>query len=134
MIKLSEKHGVNPTIPVCFYCGKDKNEVILAGKMKDDVEAPKKAVWDRVPCDECKKWMEQGIIIIIIDEDKTEDMDNPFRTGQFAVVSDEAFTKSFSGEAAELAAKTRYCFIVIEAAEKAGLFKLMDKYIEKDVT
>lgn len=27
--KLSPKYGVNPTIPVCFWCGEDKNEVII---------------------------------------------------------------------------------------------------------
>ena len=32
-IKLSPKHGLNPTIATCFYCGKDKNELILAGKI-----------------------------------------------------------------------------------------------------
>lgn len=30
-IKLSPKYGVNPTIPVCFWCGKEKNEIALMG-------------------------------------------------------------------------------------------------------
>lgn len=43
-IKLSPKHGVNPTIPVCFFCGKPKNEIALMGRMggKEDIEAPTK--------------------------------------------------------------------------------------------
>ena len=28
-IKLSPKHGLNPTIPVCFWCGEERNEVAL---------------------------------------------------------------------------------------------------------
>ena len=39
-IRISEKHGVNPTIPICFYCGEDKNEVALLGKLHGDKEAP----------------------------------------------------------------------------------------------
>lgn len=43
-IKISPKHGVNPTIPVCFFCGKPKNEIALMGRMggKEDIEAPTK--------------------------------------------------------------------------------------------
>ena len=37
-IKLSPKHGLNPTMPVCFWCGKEKNEVahILINKVEYD--------------------------------------------------------------------------------------------------
>lgn len=31
-IKVSPKYGVNPTIPVCFFCGKPKNEIALMGE------------------------------------------------------------------------------------------------------
>ena len=34
-IKLSEKYGVNPTIPVCFFCGMPKNEIALLGHIGD---------------------------------------------------------------------------------------------------
>lgn len=74
-IKLSPKHGVNPTIPVCFFCGKEKNEVALLGhihqKDKDgktvrgsDVQAPMHAIIDYVPCDECKANMGLGVTLI----------------------------------------------------------------------
>lgn len=47
-IKISPKHGVNPTIPVCFFCGKPKNEIALMGRMggKEDIEAPRNLVLD----------------------------------------------------------------------------------------
>ena len=32
-IKISPKHGVNPTIPRCFFCGKEKNMVALLGRI-----------------------------------------------------------------------------------------------------
>ena len=56
-IKLSPKYGVNPTIPCCFFCGKEKNEIALLGKVgkrDEDIEAPMHMVIDYEPCDECR--------------------------------------------------------------------------------
>ena len=63
-IRISKKHGVNPTIPVCFWCGKDKNEIVLLGKLKEDAEAPHRAIMDYEPCDECKEYINQGVQLI----------------------------------------------------------------------
>jgi hypothetical protein len=93
-IKLSPKYGVNPAIPKCFYCLEDKNEVILAGRMKAkgggdaDMEAPRGAVWDNEPCDKCKEYMKQGIILISV-KDKDEGKPNPYRTGGWIVVKED---------------------------------------------
>jgi len=38
LLRLSEKHGVNPAIPLCFLCGKEKNVVLLAGRLPNDEE------------------------------------------------------------------------------------------------
>ena len=40
-IRLSKEHGVNPAIPICYFCGEEKNEIVLAGRLPQDVEAPK---------------------------------------------------------------------------------------------
>lgn len=79
-IKLSKKHGLNPTIPLCPYCGKPKNEIMLTGAageklakqlghkdgdMPMQVEIP----GDIEPCDDCKK---DRIMVIVTD---TEDKD-----------------------------------------------------------
>lgn len=63
-IPISKKHGANPTIPVCFWCGEQKNEVALLGKLPGDVEAPKQMVLDYEPCDKCKEGMNTGITFI----------------------------------------------------------------------
>lgn len=62
-IRLSEKHGANPSIDVCFFCGKDKS-VIMFGRLKDDAKAPKRVVSGYVPCPECMKKMQEGRAII----------------------------------------------------------------------
>ena len=81
-IRLSPKYGVNPCIPLCFLCQQPKNEVLLLGKLKGDVEAPHHVSFDQEPCDKCKEYMAQGIILISVDEAKSKsDMRNPYRTG-----------------------------------------------------
>jgi hypothetical protein len=63
-IRLSQKHGVNPMIPVCFFCGKEKNEIVLLGKLPNDAEAPRTAVIDYEPCDACRELMNNGVTIM----------------------------------------------------------------------
>lgn len=106
-IRLSKKHGVNPAIPLCYFCNKPKNEVILAGLMKGDIEAPRNAVWDTVPCDECKGYMKMGIILISVKDG--ESGDNPYRTGGWCVVKEEAVRAIFGEDSKAL--KTRVAFI-----------------------
>jgi uracil DNA glycosylase len=122
-IRLSEKHGVNPAIPLCFFCLKSKNELILAGKMKNDQEAPKNMVWDKRPCTECEGWMKQGIILISVDESKTEDNENPYRSGGWAVVKDDLIKRVLekSPELLEDILRKRVAFMPDEAWDIIGL-------------
>lgn len=63
-IKISPKHGANPCIPVCAFCGKEKNEIALLGRLKNDRKAPMSAVLDYNPCEECLANWSQGIALI----------------------------------------------------------------------
>lgn len=49
-IRVSEKHGVNPSITICPICGKETG-IALLGKLKGDKEAPRKIILDL--CDDC---------------------------------------------------------------------------------
>lgn len=72
-IKLSPRYGVNPTIPICFWCGNPKNEVALMGKLggrKEDLEAPKNVVLNYEPCNKCKELFSAGIHVIGVTPDK----------------------------------------------------------------
>ncbi len=84
-IRLHKKYGLNVTIPVCFICGKDKNEVAMLGAAYKE-EAPMRMMLDRSPCQECEGLMEQGIILISVRDG--ESSDNPYRTGGWVVVRD----------------------------------------------
>lgn len=63
-IRISPKHGLNPCIPVCAFCGKEKNEIALLGRLKGDAEAPHNAIIDYVPCEECQANWSMGVALI----------------------------------------------------------------------
>jgi len=93
-IYISDKYGVNPTIPICFFCNNPKNEIALLGRLRNDIEAPKNLVLNKEPCDTCKKYMEIGVMLVSVRDNET-DKENPYRTGSIAVVKKEAAKKMF---------------------------------------
>ncbi len=117
MIRISKEHGVNPAIPICFYCGEEKNEIILAGHLPGDKEAPRHAVWNMEPCDKCKEYMEQGIILISVKDNTSKE--NPYRTGGWVVVKEEALKQIIPED--HPCFKSRFCFIEDAVWEKIGL-------------
>ncbi len=132
----------------CFFCG--ESDRILLGKVmttRNTLEGAQGKVIDMEPCRKCAGYMEQGIILLTIDDAKStpgwhrppsEDdhsdhwgtrpsqrrafVPNPWRTGGFFVMREEAVRRIFTGEALEFALKHRWCFIEHEAAEKIGMF------------
>ena len=107
-IKLSPKHGLNPTVPVCFFCGKTKNEVAILGKInKQDDEAPSHMILDYEPCDECKKQMARGITLIGV-TDKPVSKNQPpiskdetgehYPTGDWCVVTEDCAKRLFTDD------------------------------------
>lgn len=104
-IKLSPKYGVNPTIPVCAFCGKPKNEIALMGRIGDgrrgeDLEAPKNCILDYEPCDKCKEQWAQGVAIIEVSQTPIVENQPPiskgaYPTGRVVVVREEALNGGF---------------------------------------
>lgn len=84
----------NIALTKCFVCGKD-DVILIATKYKkngepvQDMEQFNGKAISKEPCNECKRLLEQGIIFISISDDN-QDIDNPFRTGGWAVVKREA--------------------------------------------
>lgn len=103
MVKLSKKHGLNPSLSICFFCGKEKNELVLPGKLKGDQEAPRKAVWNYEPCESCKKYMKEGVLVAVVKDGSGPK--NPYRTGRMLVIKNEDANK-----------KTRFFFLEESAA------------------
>lgn len=118
VIRLSQKHGVNPMIPTCFFCGKPKNEIVLLGRLKGDAEAPMygRVAGDYQPCDECKAAFAQGVAFFEMGknpmfENQVPMQENVYPTGRVCVVKTEAAEKMFQGEMLESVMKAKKVFI-----------------------
>lgn len=119
-IILSPKYGLNSSVAVCFYCNEEKNEIIIPGKLKGDKEAPRKAVWDYEPCNKCKDFMQQGIILISTKASEKES-DNPYRTGGWVVVKEEFIKRNIEFISANQILKRRMAFVPDDAWDKLHL-------------
>ena len=106
-IKLSPKHGVNPCIPICCWCGKEKNEIALLGKLKDDTESPRNAVIDYEPCEECQAKFDLGVVLIEVTKNQPNKNVMPIQeqygiplypTFRYLVIKLEAAKRLFENE------------------------------------
>lgn len=98
-IRLSNKHGLNPSINVCFFCGKDK-ELILNGRLKGDAKAPHRVVANYTPCPECEEKMKLGVTVIEVTTRDTGALPiqrGAWPTGRWCVISYEAAARLFKG-------------------------------------
>ena len=121
-IRISPKHGLNPAVPVCFFCGQHKNELVIPGYISaGDPEAPRNAVWDMEPCADCAEKMKLGILLISVDPKRTTDKRNPYRSGGWVIIKEEAFKRAFSGPIVETVLKYRWTFVEDEVWDKVGL-------------
>lgn len=126
-VRLHREHGVNPTIPLCFWCGKPRNEVVLLGAAYKG-QAPRRMLMDYEPCDTCKANMAQGITLIEATHkpqhnNQTGIQEDVYPTGRWAVITEEAVPKAFDSASSVAVLKHRKAFIDVAAAEKLGLFR-----------
>lgn len=81
-ILLSEKHGLNPSIVACPYCGKGKNEIALTGlageewAKKNGHSDGKMPMYvhlegDIEPCEECKK-LGVAMVEVLSEQNKSQ--------------------------------------------------------------
>ena len=113
---MTDKHYVGMSI--CFLCGEPK-AVLLDRRLKNSLV--RSAVYDQEPCDKCKKHMKQGIILISADPD-SPDQKNPYRTGGFVVVKEEAIVRILGpGEFLDSVLKERVAFVPDDIWKFLGL-------------
>ena len=104
-IRISDKHGVNPSLMQCFYCNEATTGIALLGKLPGDAEAPRQGVFNLTPCDDCKAKMAQGVLIMSCKDSDFKDaniveqgnLPNPYRTGGWVIVKDEAIQRIMPG-------------------------------------
>lgn len=102
-IVLSQKHGLNPTMPVCFWCGEETGEIALMGKLGNgskDVAAPKHMVLSYEPCEKCKANWAKGFTLIEATRVPNTRSEVPMQegvypTGRYAVITKDAAHRIF---------------------------------------
>src|ERR1043165_3388894 len=118
----------------CYFCLKDDKLLLNTrpDKFNKHVAEAHGCVVDMDPCVECKKHMQDGIILISIDPEKSEPgwnkerIPNPYRTGGWWVIKEHAVKRMFNdhGGALAFALEHRWMFIDHKAAEQTGLFSI----------
>ena len=141
-ILVSPQHGVNPVLSLCFLC-MGAAEVVLLGRLSrekasqmfgkevakylegsdQDVKAPREALFNTsTVCDQCKSYMDQGVILISVDPTKTTDMRNPYRSGGWLVMREEAVVRMLrEGELLDSILEHRVAFVDDETWDGLGL-------------
>lgn len=126
-MRVSPKHGLNPSLVNCYYCGEHK-ELALFGRLPGDQEAPREAVHDLEPCDTCVDLMSRGVLFISVRDgeiDRTnqarDKIPNPYRTGGWVVVREEAVSRIVAPDAAADLLRRRWAFIEDAVWDKIGL-------------
>src|SRR6266508_1358786 len=96
-IKLHPEYGINPSLAVCFWCGKETGEIVLfGGELKG--EAPRTVVATYNPCEDCRKKWDQGYLLLEAVDQPLVPGHPPIRegtypTGNYAVISHESAEK-----------------------------------------
>lgn len=125
----------------CFYCNGAK-DILIDRRLKDSLETYVGVV-DTEPCNECNQWMQKGVILISIKNETTEEEmkpvvkevrgrygrteevtlpPNPYRTGKWAVIKDEAIERwPVPQELIDYALNHRFMFLTDEVWERFGL-------------
>lgn len=99
-IRLHKKHGLNPTISICFICGKPKKEVALLGSAYKG-RAPMHMVTSLEPCEKCKKMLRGGGVAMVGARPTPDQIRNkmikprtiPILSGDAIIIKEKAFKR-----------------------------------------
>jgi hypothetical protein len=156
---MNERSTFGVALTKCYFCGEGDQIVlnrVLTAHNAAKVEKMNGRVVNMNPCNKCQGYMQQGIILITIDEAKSGAdwnkpppkshclyagrkcfgdhkcqcncegchclwMPNPYRTGGFYVVKEDALARILDATMFKFARQHRWMFIADDAAEKIGL-------------
>jgi len=115
-------------LTTCYFCGKGK-DVLIDKRLRESrfPDHGKVGVVDMSPCQECEAFMKQGIILMSIRNETTQEemqgpIPNPHRTGGWVVVKEEAVKSAIEdGPMLDFMIKHRFGFIADEAWDLFGL-------------
>lgn len=137
-INLSPKHGVNPVLLSCFFCGGDAG-LMMVGKVSrkklidqmgidpsmidghgDDVTI-RGRICDGSICSRCEEVKEKAIFIVQVRDGEEGERKNPFRTGKMVAIKEEAAERMFQPAFFEAVKKSRMAYCPESAWRNLGL-------------
>ena len=104
-IRVSKKHGLNPTMGICFFCNSPTGEIAFLGQLKDDAEASMYSILNYNPCNKCKELFDTGVPLVECTEKdlyrrvpftKTSEGTEVYPTGRYMVVTQEFVERLFN--------------------------------------
>ena len=108
----------------CYFCNKP-SEVLLDRRLRK-ILPRNVGVMNMRPCTKCEDLMKQGILLMSIKNDTTDfemqgPIPNPYRTGGWVIIKQEAIERMLDGDFLKFALKHRFMFINDEAWDAMGL-------------
>jgi hypothetical protein len=109
-IRVSPKHGLNPSMTLCFACGAETG-IALLGFLRGDEEAPRRIMHRDDICDNCKKLMGHGVILMQVQNGELG-QDHPIRTGRMCCIPDATLSEGIKdADILKSIIKERLCFV-----------------------
>lgn len=103
----------------CFVCGEDVG-VLLDRRLKKSL--PHRTCITKAPCSKCEEHMKNGIILISVNKTLTDNAENPYRSGGWVVIKEEAVRRIIQPEELlEDICKKRMAFVPDDAWDALGL-------------
>lgn len=99
-IMLHPQHGLNPTMPICFWCGEPTGEIALLGRSYKDL-APPHMVLNYNHCPSCQQRIDNAAGVVIIEavdrpNGNPEIQSGVYPTGRWVVITHEAAGRMFN--------------------------------------
>lgn len=121
---MSKDNYVAVTYKACPICGKkdeEQSEVLLHRRFGDISKLHNQINGYGHPCKECKEMTDKAILFIVIDEDKSENIQDPYRTGEMYGMSEEYVNRVITEPLLEQILRVRFTYIDWKTAKYIGL-------------
>lgn len=131
---MEDKIGVALCKEACPLCGKEEDgPIILNEKLTKPAADKVKELHGKTigymdgPCSECKSLMVQGILLIGVIEELSDDPKNPYRSGHQWVVTEDFINRTTDTQLAADIIFARASFFSLEVAKQMGFPNTEDK-------
>lgn len=120
----SDNQFVALTYKACPCCGKKdekQSELLIHQRFEDLSKIDKQITGFGTFCDECKEITTKAVACVVVDESKSDDMQNPYRTGNIFGLSEDWCHKALPESMCEQVLKKRMFFMPHTDAIQLGL-------------